>query len=311
MKHLLPKWLAAAALALCAAWPVASRATDYAQTKYPIVLVHGLFGFDNIGPLEYFYGIPEDLRANGAQVFVSQVSAANSTEVRGEQLLAYVKQVLAVTGAQKVNLIGHSHGGPTVRYVASVAPGLVASVTSVGGPNKGAALADDIQGVAPPGSISEALLATVVNAFASVIAIASGDPGQPQDSDAALNSLTTAGMAAFNAAHPEGVPTTDCGQGAAIVNGVRYYSWSGAQPYTNLFDPVDPALALTALAYGSTKNDGLVSTCSSHLGQVIRDDYAMNHLDEVNQTAGIVNWFEVNPKTLYRQQANRLKNAGL
>ena len=53
-----------------------------------------------------------------------------------------------------------------------------------------------------------------------------------------------------------------------------------------------------------------MSSCSSHLGVVIRDDYAMNHLDEVNQTAGIVNWFETDPKTLFRNQANRLKNAG-
>jgi triacylglycerol lipase len=309
LKNLFVKWLAIAAVALCAL-PLPSWATGYAQTKYPIVLVHGLFGFDNIGPLEYFYGIPEDLRANGAQVFVSQVSAANSTEVRGEQLLAYVKQVLAVTGAAKVNLIGHSHGGPTVRYVASVAPELVASVTSVAGPNKGAALADDLRGVAPPGSISEALLATLFNAFSTFIGIISGDPWQPENSIAALDSLTTAGMAAFNAAHPEGVPTTDCGQGAPVVNGVRYYSWSGAQPFTNAFDPADYSLSLLALAY-SGANDGLVGTCSSHLGVVIRDDYGMNHLDEVNQTAGIVNWFEVDPKTVFRQQANRLKNAGL
>ena len=224
-----------------------------------IVLVHGLFGFDKIGPLEYFYGIPEDLRSNGAQVFVAQVSAANSTEVRGEQLLSYVKQVLAVTGAAKVNLIGHSHGGPTVRYVASVAPNLVASVTSVAGPNQGAALADALNGTLPAGSLSRSAIATIVNGFASVIELASGDPGAPQNSSAALDSLSTAGMAAFNAAHPEGLPTTPCGQGPAVVNNVRYYSWSGAQPYTNVLDPVeDPALALTALVYGSDKNDGLV-----------------------------------------------------
>ena len=56
----------------------AAWATGYTQTKYPIVLVHGLFGFDNIGPVEYFYGIPEALRSGGAQVFVSQVSAGPS-----------------------------------------------------------------------------------------------------------------------------------------------------------------------------------------------------------------------------------------
>ena len=35
-----------------------ASATGYTQTRYPIVLVHGLFGFDSLGPLEYFYGIP-------------------------------------------------------------------------------------------------------------------------------------------------------------------------------------------------------------------------------------------------------------
>ena len=31
---------------------------DYTQTRYPIVLVHTFLGFDRIGPLEYWYGIP-------------------------------------------------------------------------------------------------------------------------------------------------------------------------------------------------------------------------------------------------------------
>ena len=307
MNKTLLKWLTVAALALCA---LPSWATGYAQTKYPIILVHGLFGFDNIGPLEYFYGIPEDLRANGAKVYVAQVSAANSTEVRGEQLLTYVKQVLAVTGASKVNLIGHSHGGPTIRYVASVAPNLVASVSSVAGPNQGAALADALLGTFPNGSVSQTVITGAVNAFAGLIGLISGD-NVKQNSSAALNSLSSAGMARFNAAHPEGLPTTSCGQGPELAsNGVRYYSWSGSQPYTNALDPLDPALAITSLVY-SGSNDGLVGSCSSHLGKVIRDNYGMNHLDEVNQTAGIVNWFEVDPKSLYRAQANRLKNLGL
>ena len=64
-----------------------ASATGYTETKYPIVLVHGLFGFDNIGAVEYFYTVPFYLRIDGAKVYTVQVSAANSTEVRGEQLL--------------------------------------------------------------------------------------------------------------------------------------------------------------------------------------------------------------------------------
>jgi len=44
---------------------------------------------------------------------------------------------------------------------------------------------------------------------------------------------------------------------------------------------------------------------------VIRDNYKMNHVDEINHFFGLVNLFETDPVTLYRQQANRLKNAGL
>lgn len=303
--------LASAVLLACIILPGSSWAAGYTQTKYPIVLVHGLFGFDNIGPLGYWYGIPSALQNDGAQVFVTQVSAANSTEVRGEQLLTQVKQILAATGASKVNLIGHSHGGPTARYVASVAPDLVASVTSVGGVNKGSAVADLLLGVAPPGSLSNTVIVSINNGLAQLISFLSGSPTLPQNSLAAAMSLSTAGSATFNAAHPEGVPTTACGEGDYQVGGVYYFSWSGAQPYTNFLDIADPALALTSLAFAGAKNDGLVASCSTHLGKVIRDDYAMNHLDEVNQTIGLVNIFETNPVTLYRQQANRLQALGL
>ncbi len=310
MKNQLWRWLSAAFLAFCIL-PAQSWALGYTQTRYPIVLVHGLFGFDNIGPFGYWYGIPSALTNDGAKVYVAQVSAANSTEVRGEQLLTQVKQILAATGATKVNLIGHSHGGPTTRYVASVRPDLVASVTSVGGVNKGSAVADLLIGVAPPGSLSNAVLTSVTNGLGSLISWLSGSPTLPQNSWAAANSLSTAGSALFNAAHPEGVPTTSCGEGAYQVNGVYYFSWSGGSSYTNVLDVVDPWLLLTSAAFGGAKNDGLVASCSTHLGKVIRDDYGMNHLDEVNQTIGIVNLFETNPKTLYRQHANRLQSLGL
>lgn len=310
MKNKLMAWLAACTLAL-ALVPASSWAAGYTATKFPIVLVHGLFGFDNIGPVDYWYGISSALRADGAKVHIAQVSAANSTEVRGEQLLTQVKQILAATGASKVNLIGHSHGGPTIRYVASVRPDLVASVTSVGGVHKGSAVADVLLGVAPPGSLSNTVLISITNGLGSIIDFLSGGSGLSQNTLAAAKSLSTAGSLKFNLAHPEGVPTTACGEGAYSVRGVSYFSWSGAKAYTNVFDIMDPALALTSLAFKGAKNDGLVASCSTRLGRVIRDDYAMNHMDEVNQTIGLINLFETNPVTLYRQQANRLKNLGL
>ncbi|MFV0487792.1 MAG: esterase/lipase family protein, partial [Vibrio fluvialis] len=74
--------------------------TGYTHTKYPIVLVHGLFGFDTLAGVDYFYGIPQSLTKDGATVYVAQVSATNSTELRGEQLLEQVETLLAATGAE-------------------------------------------------------------------------------------------------------------------------------------------------------------------------------------------------------------------
>lgn len=299
-------WLLAAA-ALWVGAPAHAQ-SGYTHTRYPIVLVHGLFGFDSFLGLDYFYGIPSALKQGGAKVYVAQVSAANSTEVRGEQLLAQVRNIMAVTGAAKVNLIGHSHGGPTIRYVAGVAPQLVASATSIGGVNKGSRVADILRGVVPAGTLSEVLVNNAAKAFVALINLGSGGTSLPQTPTAALNSLTTAGSKSFNQRFPQAIPS-GCGSGAELVNGVRYYSWTGTLPLTNVLDVSDGPLSIMSLVFGEA-NDGLVAACSSRLGKHL-GDYRQNHLDEVNQVLGLRDWFSTDPVTLYRQHANRLKNAGL
>lgn len=284
--------------------------SGYTATRYPIILVHGLFGFDKLAGVDYFYGIPQALTRDGATVYVAQVSATNSTELRGEQLLKQVETVLAATGAEKVNLIGHSHGGPTVRYVASVRPDLVASVTSIGGVNKGSAVADLLRQTIPEGSPAEDLAVKLADGLVTLINLLSGGSGLEQDALASLEALTTEGSLAFNQLYPEGIPDTACGEGKYIENGVRYYSWTGASTFTNVLDPADGAMAILGLAFDGP-SDGLVGTCSAHLGKVIRDDYRMNHLDEINGLLGIHDLFETDPATLYRQHANRLKLQGL
>jgi triacylglycerol lipase len=285
--------------------------SSYTQTKYPIVLSHGMLGFDSILGIDYWYGISSALRRDGASVYTTEVSQLNTSQARGEELLEQVEEIVAISGKPKVNLIGHSHGGPTIRYVAAVSPQLVASATSVGAPHKGSAAADFIRQV-PPGSAGEALLAGIVSGLGSLINFLSGSSSSsPQNALGALESLNSVGAAQFNAKYPQGLPTSACGEGAYSVNGVRYYSWSGTSPVTNILDPSDLLLGATALTFNGEANDGLVSRCSSHMGKVIRDDYRMNHLDEVNQSFGLTSWFETDPVSVYRQHANRLKNDGL
>ncbi len=242
-------WIQALALALTVAWSAPSAAwwwdstpSNYTDTRYPVVLVHGMFGFDSIAGVDYWYGVAEDLRKYGADVYTTQVPALDSTIARGEALLPQVQAIAAVHG--KVNLIGHSHGGPTARYIARVRPDLVASVTSVGSPHKGSPVADLIYS-----SPAESLAASLGNALGGLIDLLSGG-GYNQDLRSSLESLTTQGSAEFNSFAPAGVPTTSCGEGAYSANGVRFYSWGGTGVLTNVLDPSDALLGTTSLAFG-------------------------------------------------------------
>jgi triacylglycerol lipase len=299
-------------LVVCAAFAApGARADTYTQTRYPIVLAHGLLGFDSIlGVYDYWYGMPSDLRSGGAKVHVASYSASNYSEVRGEQLIHDLDHLRALYGYTKFNLIGHSHGGPTIRYVAAVRPDLVASVTSIGSPHTGSKVADGLSTAFPAGSAGRALVAGFVNALSTFIAVMSGN-NDPQDALGALKSLSSSGAASFNAHFPQGLPSSNCGSGAATANGIRYYSWGGTSVLTHVLDASDPLLGASSLFFGSEANDGLVGRCSSHLGVVLRDDYGWNHLDEVNQVFGLTSWFASDPKAVLRAHANRLKNAGL
>lgn len=309
-RHLLLK-LFALLLASLAFVPGAHAQSTYTQTRHPIVLVHGLLGFDSLlGIYDYWYGIPSDLRSGGARVHVANVSSSNYTEVRGEQLIRELDTLRAVYRYSKFNLIGHSHGGPTIRYVASVRPDLVASITSVGSPHTGSKVADALATTLPEGSPLRPIVAGFVDALSTLIEFLSGDD-DPQYALGALASLSSSGARAFNTRHPQGMPTTSCGQGASVVNGVRYYSWGGTSVLTNILDASDPMLGAGALFFGFEQNDGLVGRCSSHLGVVLRDDYGWNHLDEVNQILGLRGLFSSSPVSVTRAHANRLKNAGL
>lgn len=300
-----------ASLAFAGAAQASLFSSNYTKTKYPIVLGHGMLGWDTMLGIDYWYGIPSALRKDGAAVYVTEVVQLNTSEVRGEDLIDQVEEIVAISGKPKVNLMGHSHGGPTIRYVAAVRPDLVASVTSIGAPHKGSETADLIRKI-PQDSKAEAIVSSLVNAIGSAIHFLSGSTSQsPQNSLGSLESLNSEGAARFNAKYPQGIPTTACGEGTYTVNGIRYYSWSGNTPRTNALDPADLITSVASLAFKTNDNDGFVGRCSSRMGMVIRDNYRMNHLDEVNQFFGLTSLLETDPVTVYRQQANRLKNAGL
>lgn len=295
--------------------------TQQLATRYPLVMVPGLLGFVRLVVYPYWFGIVTKLRRGGAKVFPVLVSPVNSTEVRGEQLLRQIEQIVRDTGAAKVNLIGHSQGALTIRYAAAKRPDLVASVTSVAGPNHGSELADYLERSYPVDSARGRLLNFALYLLAWLMSLLESGyhgPKLPVDIDASHQSLTTEGVALFNSRYPQGLPATWGGQGEELVNGVRYYSWSGTlQPGRsdrgcNRLDGTNVTCRLFARTFTREVGqcDGMVGRFSSHLGTVIGDDYPLDHFDIVNQTLGLVGK-GADPVGLFVKHAERLKAAGL
>ncbi|MFE8072314.1 alpha/beta fold hydrolase [Marinobacteraceae bacterium S3BR75-40.1] len=288
-----------------------SALAGYTATRYPIVLVHGVTGFDTLGGLiNYFHTIPYNLERSGAEVHTASVSFVNSSEERGSQLASYINGL----NASKVNIMAHSQGAPTSRVAASMIPWKIASITSIDGVNKGSKVADVIRGILPPGSYVEGGADAIAEALGDIIN-ALTDEDHPQDGLAALETLTTPGTSALNDALGwKGVNRYSCAGTNEDVwiggNRIKFFSWTGDGVWTNWTDISDPFLGITSKAFGSERNDGLVGVCATMMGNVIGTHYDMNHVDAINHILGARSIW-TNPVSLYRSQANRLMNRGL
>jgi triacylglycerol lipase len=127
--------------------------------------------------------------------------------------------------------------------------------------------------------------------------------------------LSVKGAMEFNQKFPSAAIPKDCqSDGATLTpNGVYHYSWIGSAKVTNVLDIVDtPIVTAGTLLMPNEKNhDGLIPICSAKYGKVIRDNYKLNHFDEVNQILGLKSVFAPDPISIFRQHANRLKIQGL
>jgi len=117
-----------------------------ARLHSPIVLAHGLFGFERIGLgrltlASYFRGIPESLRADGNRVLATRVPPIAGVDLRARRL---AEQIDAVFPGEPVHLIGHSMGGLDARLLAAdpAWSGRILSLTTIGTPHLGSSLAD-------------------------------------------------------------------------------------------------------------------------------------------------------------------------
>jgi triacylglycerol lipase len=256
--------------------------SDPSGPPYPIVLMHGMFGFKTIANIvEYWNGIPADLAAHGeTQVFVTQSEMLASSATRAATLAPQLDEILRQTGKRKLNLIGHSQGGLDARYlVSSMGYGdRVASITLLSTPNHGSRVADAALGlVGAPGY-------DLLTPLLLLYGLAAGDPANDKDLHASLVALSEADVQNnFNPANPDD-PRVD------------YFSWAGRSNLAAgapdcINDPKElDAANVLFVATGQylqsvgmpdhPVNDGLVSVRSARWGTFMGCVPA-DHLDEV------------------------------
>ena len=119
------------------------KESEICHTKYPIVLVHGIF-FRDWWIINYWGRIPKALKRNGATIYYGKQQSSNPVCKIAEELKNTLMKIINETGCEKVNIIAHSKGGLDSRYAISCLgmDQYIASLTTVNTPHRGCKFAE-------------------------------------------------------------------------------------------------------------------------------------------------------------------------
>lgn len=262
------------------------------DTKYPILLVHGVF-FRDFRYFNYWGRIPDELIKNGARIYYGNQQSAASVESCANELAARIIQILQETGSEKVNIIAHSKGGLDSRYAISMLgmDKYVASLTTINTPHRGCAFADYLLSV-----ISDNIKQGVAKAYNGALR-KMGDTNP--DFIAAVKDLTFEACERRNLLMPDthGVPVFSTGSCLVKPSGGRF-----PLNMTNSF-----------VKWFDGENDGLVGSESFKWG----DEYTylkpsgkrgISHGDMIDLNRENIKGFDV--REFYVQLVNSLKVKG-
>ncbi len=264
------------------------------ETKYPILMVHGVF-FRDVKAFPYWGRIPKELEANGATLFFGNQPSADSVANNGAFLKNRIEEVLKQTGAEKVNIIAHSKGGLDCRYVISLL-GMaekVASLTTINTPHKGCLFADYLLNVVP-NPVQKSIAGTYNTALRTL--------GEPESNFmAAVTDLTDTGCKALN----EKMPTVPSGVYCQSVGSVMPKPSGGQFPLN---------LSYRFVNHFSGRNDGLVSEDSFAWGEKYilltpKKKRGISHGDVIDLNRENIPGFDV--REFYVTLVSDLKNRGL
>lgn len=270
------------------------RDSAVCKTRYPLVLVHGIF-FRDWQLVNYWGRIPRELIRNGADVhYGGQQSSASIAESAAE-LRAHILSIVAETGCGKVNLIAHSKGGLDARY-AITHLGLdqyVASLTTVNTPHRGCIFAQELLDRLPAPLVRG--IAGRYNAVFHTL----GD--QKPDFLAGVSDLRADRCALFNRQTP------DC-PGVLYQSVMSTMSRASSAPF-----PLNLTYLLVK-RYDREPNDGLVSLSSARWGRFLGNETVpgrrgISHGDIIDLMREDISGFDV--REFYVRLVQDLKARGL
>lgn len=262
------------------------------ETKYPLLLIHGVF-FRDSRFLDYWGRIPAELKRNGAAVHYGNHGSAASVADSAEEIAERIREIVAETGCGKVNVIAHSKGGLDCRYAIanSGVADLVASLTTVNTPHRGCVFADHLLSKIP-----EKVQTDVAKTYNTTLRKL-GDKNP--DFLAAVNDLTASACERF-----DGIPMPD-GVFCRSIGSIMPKAAGGQFPLN---------LSYTFVKHFDGVNDGLVSEDSFKWGEnytLLRPtgDRGISHGDVIDLNREDIEGFDV--REFYVNLVNELKEMQL
>lgn len=269
------------------------QAEKICATKYPILMVHGVF-FRDTKYFNYWGRIPKELEFNGARIFYGNHSSAASVSDSAVELKKRINEVLEETGAEKVNIIAHSKGGLDCRYAISKLgiADRVASMTTINTPHQGCLFADYLLSKTP---------SNIKNKIAETYNSALNKFGETNsDFLVAVHDLTNDYCRQLNAEleMPQGVFCQSFGSVLVRATGGQF--------------PLN--FSYNLVKHFSGENDGLVSADAFEWGErftLLRTNKkrGISHGDMIDLNRKNLNGFDV--REFYVELVSDLKNRGL
>ena len=267
--------------------------SDICKTKYPLVLIHGVF-FRDSRLFNYWGRIPRTLKLHGATIYYGEHQSALTVNESARELASRIKLIVDRSGCEKVNIIAHSKGGLDCRYAISefgLAP-YVASITTVNTPHRGCLFADQLLPAIPEDIKNK--VATVYNTTLTAL----GD--ENPDFLAAINDLTAEACQKRNEllTFPEGIF-------AQSIGSVMEHPNKGQFPLN---------LSYRYVKNFDGENDGLVGESSFAWGEkytLLRSEGArgISHGDVIDLNRENICDFDV--RAFYTELVNDLRRRGL